>query len=216
MSYRIGVFDSGVGGKYFVDGVSKRFPDAEVVYKEDKENLPYGDKSPQELLELTLPIFREFEDEGCDAVLVACNSVTTNIISELRAELSVPLVGVEPMIKPAAKKTQTGVIMVCATPATLNSQRYAELKRQFAENVEVIEPDCSNWAKMIEDNREDELELIKLVQEAALEDADIILLGCTHYHWIEDLLNELSGETIEVMQPTEPVLDQLERVLKEN
>ncbi len=212
---KIGVFDSGVGGRSFVSALQERFPEAEILYKEDGENLPYGDKTPKQLFDLTLPIFRQFEQEGCAAVLVACNTVTTNIISELREKLTIPLVGVEPMVKTAASLTRQGVIAVCATPATLRSQRYAQLKKDHAASVRVIEPDCSNWAYMIENNRENELALEQLVKSLKAEGADIIVLGCTHYHWIEEDLRNFAGPDIQVIQPIEPVLDQLERVMRD-
>ena len=213
---KIGIFDSGVGGKSFILAVQKRFPEAEIVYKEDVENLPYGDKTPEQLFSLTLPIFQQFEAEKCDAVLVACNTVTTTIINRLRESVSLPLVGVEPMIKPAANMTRTNVIAVCATPATLASKRYSYLKQEYASKVRVIEPDCKNWAAMIEQNRSNELQLAELMIDLKNRSVDIIVLGCTHYHWIESELKDLAGEDMQVIQPIEPVLNQLERILKEN
>lgn len=212
---KIGVFDSGVGGRSFVSAISSRFPDSEIIYKDDSENVPYGDKSPDELLKLTLPIFHEFEQEKCDAVLVACNTITTNIISELRQNITIPLVGAEPMIKPAAEISKTRVIAVCATPATLSSKRYAFLKEQYGSGTTIYEPDCSNWAYMIENNRQNELELKNTVDDLGSKNVDVIVLGCTHYHWIEDELRLLSAPEIQVIQPIEPILNQLERVLTE-
>ncbi len=213
---KIGVFDSGVGGKSYVATLHNRFPGAEIVYKEDKKNIPYGSKTPELLKKLTVPIFKQFEAEGCKAVLVACNTITTNIIDDLRAMMSIPLVGVEPMIKPAVKMSKTHVIAVCATPATLKSKRYNWLKAQYAENVRVVEPDCSQWASMIEDNLQSELNLQELVQQLRKEKVDVVVLGCTHYNWIEDELRKIAGPNMQVIQPIEPVLDQLERVLKES
>jgi glutamate racemase len=190
-----------------------RFPDAEIIYKDDRDNLPYGNKSTEELLSLTLPIFKEFEFENCDAVLVACNTITTNIISQLRESTKVPLVGVEPMIKPASEISKSRVIAVCATPATLSSNRYLWLKNEYAEGLMVVEPDCSNWAQMIENNMQNELQLKNMIDTLRLNKVDVIVLGCTHYHWIEYELRELAGPDIQVIQPIEPVLNQLERVL---
>jgi glutamate racemase len=212
---KIGIFDSGVGGQTFVSAIEKTYPSSEIVYKDDKENLPYGDKSPEELLRLTLPIFKEFENENCDAVLVACNTITTNIISELRQELTIPLVGAEPMIKTAATTTKTKNIAVCATPATLKSKRYSWLKEQYADGVAVVEPDCSNWAYMIEHNRKNELDLRSMIEDLRVKDVDVVVLGCTHYHWIEAELREMGALDIQVIQPIEPILDQLGRVLRD-
>lgn len=213
---KIGLFDSGVGGRSFIVPLMERFVGAEIVYKEDVKNIPYGNKSPDTLLQLTIPFFKEFEVEKCDAVLVACNTVTTNIIHELRSEVNIPLVGVEPMIKPAALLSKTGVIAVCATPGTLGSDRYAFLKNRYAPATTIIEPDCGNWASLIEHNRENEIQLEAMVNELRENHVDVIVLGCTHYHWIEEELRRIAGPGIMVIQPVEPVLDQLERVLANN
>jgi glutamate racemase len=210
---KIGIFDSGVGGQSFVDAVKLRFPLVEIIYKDDKENVPYGNKNPAELLTLTLPIFRQFEADGCDAVLVACNTITTNIIQGLRREISVPLVGAEPMIKPAAAKSITRKIAVCATPATLRSKRYTWLKQQYADGVSIVEPDCSNWAYMIEHNRKNELDLHSMIEDLRAKNVDVVVLGCTHYHWIEEELREIGSPDIQIIQPIEPILNQLENVL---
>jgi glutamate racemase len=210
---KIGIFDSGVGGQSFVDALKVRFPTAEIVYKDDKKNVPYGDKTPVELLALTLPVFRQFEAEGCDAVLVACNTVTTNIIDDLRREIQLPLIGVEPMIKPAAAMSKTKNIAVCATPGTLGSKRYGWLKEQYAIGVKVVEPDCSGWSYMIEYNRKNELDLRSVVEDLRAKNVDVVVLGCTHYHWIEEELQALANPDMQVIQPIDPILDQLEKVL---
>lgn len=213
---KIGLFDSGSGGRSFIAPILERFPGAEVIYKEDVKNLPYGTKTPQELLTLTVPFFHDFEAEGCEAIVVACNTVTTNIIHELRSEVTIPLVGVEPMIKPAALLSKTGVIAVCATPRTLKSDRYAFLKQRYAPATQIVEPDCSNWASLIENNQTNELQLEKMIESLRQENVDVIVLGCTHYHWIEEELQHLAGPGMMVIQPIEPVLDQLARVLATN
>lgn len=103
---KIGVFDSGVGGMSVVRAIQKALPDLEVIYKDDKAHVPYGSRSVEEIHGFVTPIFRSFIDEGCQVIVVACNTVTTNLISELRQEFSVPLIGMEPMVKPAAQATK--------------------------------------------------------------------------------------------------------------
>jgi glutamate racemase len=213
---KIAIFDSGVGGLSFKRAITNRFPKAQVVYFEDKENIPYGDKSKEKLLELTLPIFKNIDNQHFDAILVACNTVTTNIINKLRESIKTPIVGVEPMLKPGAQLTKTKVIAVCATPATLNSERYSFLRRNYTSKLVVVEPDCSEWAYMIENNRKNELKLKEMVDELKQKKVDVLILGCTHYHWIEKELKDLSGSDIKVIQPIEPVLNQLERVILES
>ncbi len=212
----IGVFDSGVGGLSVANAIEKSIPQAKVVLREDKKNLPYGNKTPEQLLVLVLPILEEMISDGCEVIVVACNTVTTNVIDELRQKLQVPLVGMEPMIKPASEITKSGVIAVFATPATLRSKRYVWLKNEYAKNITVVEPDCSKWALMIEQNNIHQNIIQKNVDEAVAAGADVIVLGCTHYHWIEDEIRSIIGaRSVELLQPEEPVLKQLTRVLEQ-
>ncbi len=210
---KIGVFDSGVGGKAVAAAISRALPNHEIILREDKENLPYGTKSPEKLLELVLPILQQMVEQGCRVIVIACNTVSTNIISELRKELKVPLVGMEPMVKPASQLSSTGVIAVFATPATLKSQRYTWLKNEYCKKVAVIEPDCSDWAQMIENKQINRDKIAKIIKHCLQKKADILVLGCTHYHWIEQTVMEIAGSRARVIQPEEPAIKQLKRVL---
>jgi glutamate racemase len=140
MAAKIGVFDSGVGGQSVAKAIKKALPDAEVIVREDKKNLPYGNKTPEELLDLVLPILNMLSKE-VDVIVVACNTVSTTLINRLREKISIPLIAMEPMVKPAAEQTKTKVITVCATPTTLASERYKWLKNEYAKDVKVLEPD---------------------------------------------------------------------------
>lgn len=210
---KIGVFDSGVGGRAFVDAIAAGVPDAEIVYRTDKANLPYGTKTKTQLHNLVLPILQSMVADGCGVIVIACNTVTTILIEDLRDELSIPLIGVEPMVKVASQKTQTGVIAVCATPATLASDRYDRLKQTYAKDLSVLEPDCSKWALMIENNQVDVGSITQLVEAVCTKGADVIVLGCTHYHWIEDLITQASKGKALVIQPEVAVVRQLRSVL---
>jgi glutamate racemase len=212
-SMKVGVFDSGVGGLAVAKAVQKALPDYEVIYRNDKQHVPYGTRTPEEILSFVVPIFQGMVDEGCEAIVVACNTVSTTLISQLRERFSIPLVAMEPMVKPAAAKTKTGVIAVCATPATLASARYKWLKDTYAQGVKVIEPDCSDWATMIEHDNVEESKVRDRIEEACDEGADVIVLGCTHYHWIEDLIQGIAAKRAVVVQPERPVIKQLKRVL---
>lgn len=213
LKVKVGVFDSGVGGLSVVNAIKQELPELEIIYKDDKRHVPYGTRGIEEIHDFIRPIFQEFIDEGCQAVVVACNTVTTNLISELRDEFRLPMVGMEPMVKPAAGRTKTGVIAVCATPRTLASERYTWLKQEYAKDLEVLEPDCSTWAMMIENNRLERDKVAKTIEDAMKQGADEIVLGCTHYHWIEELIKELTAGRAEVMQPEKPAIEQLKRVL---
>ncbi len=210
---KIGVFDSGVGGQSVANAIKRALPDHEVLLREDKAHVPYGLKQPAEILQLVIPIFQDLVDSGCAVIVVACNTVTTTLIHELRRHFSVPLVAVEPMVKPAAAMTKTGVITVCATPTTLTSARYAELKDTFARGITVLEPDCSDWAAMIEENRISRNAIEMMVQKALKQHTDVIVLACTHYHWIESDIKNVTGNKAAVLQPEGALIGQLKRVL---
>ncbi len=212
---KIGVFDSGVGALSLVNAIKKELPDLEIIYRDDKQHLPYGTKEIEEIHSFVKPIFQSLIDESCRVIVIACNTVTTNLAARLRAEFPVPMVGMEPMVKPAAANSKSRVIAVFATPRTLQSQRYAWLKEQYAKGAEVLEPDCSDWASMIEDNMVNHDKIKKIVDEVCEAGADQIVLGCTHYHWIEQEINDLTKGRAEVIQPEKPVIEQLKRVLKE-
>lgn len=213
MGYKIGVFDSGVGGLSVVNAIKKELPDLEIIYKEDKQHVPYGSRSVEEIHGFVKPIFQEFIDENCQAIVVACNTVTTNLIGDLRKEFNIPIVGMEPAVKPAATATKTGIIAVCATLRTLASKRYAWLKNEYAKDIKVIEPDCSDWAVMIETNTLDREKVANTIVDVINKGADQIVLGCTHYHWIEGIIKETAAGRAKVIQPEKPVIKELKRVL---
>lgn len=210
---KIGVFDSGVGGRAVANAIKKAFPDADILLREDKKNLPYGNKTPEQLLELVAPILKQMVADGCQIIVVACNTVSTNIIEPLRRRIDVPLIALEPMVKPASQRTSSGTIAVCATPATLRSKRYAWLKQAYAADKTVLEPDCSDWASMIEADKVDVQNIQERIGDVLDKGADVIVLGCTHYHWIEKEIERLCVGRAVVIQPEEPVVAQLTRVI---
>jgi glutamate racemase len=188
-------------------------PDTEVLLRQDKEHVPYGLRVPKEIMGFVVPIFQSMIDEGCQVIVVACNTVTTTLIEELREHFSLPLVAIEPMIKPAAELTKTKVIAVCATPTTLASPRYAWLKQEYARGITVLEPDCSDWSAMIEKQQIDETTVAKRINEVLDKNADVIVLACTHYHWIEEEIETLAAGRARVIQPEAAIIEQLKRVL---
>jgi glutamate racemase len=212
---KIGVFDSGVGGLSVANAIKMALPRHKVILRQDKRHLPYGTKSPDQLKHFVLPIIESLVEEGCRVVVIACNTVTTTIIPWLRKQLRVPLVGIEPMVKPAAERTKSKVIAVCATPATLDSARYKWLKDTYARGVQVLEPDCGDWTRLIETNQIDRGHVHDQIDSVCQAGADQIVLGCTHYHWIEDIVSEVAAGRAEVIQPEQAVIKHLKRVLEQ-
>ena len=210
---KIGVFDSGIGGLSVAMAIERALPNDEVVWVSDRAHVPYGDKTPEQVHGFVLPILQKLERDGCEAIVIACNSVTTTLIETLRKEIHVPLIGIEPMVKPAATLTKSNIIAICATPMTLASKRYAHLKETYAHGIKVLEPDCAQWAYMIEQSKVNEAIIAKEIDEMCVAGADAIVLGCTHYHWIERTIKRLVAGRAAVLQPEQAVVAQLKRVL---
>lgn len=211
---KIGVFDSGIGGLSVAKAIEAALPDASVVFVNDLAHMPYGSKPPQEVLGYVVPILEDLVNQGCQVLVIACNTVTTTLITELRSQFSVPLIGIEPMVKVAAQKTKSNVIAVCATPTTLASSRYQWLKQQYASDLTVLEPDCSDWSAMIEQDQVDQERIKQQVLEVCDSNADIIVLACTHYHWIEEQIQTAAAGRAIVIQPEQAVIAQLKKVIK--
>ena len=210
---KIGVFDSGKGGRSVAKAIEQALLDNEVIFVDDHEHLPYGTKPPEEVLGYVVPILEDLVQQGCQVIVIACNTVTTTLIGELRGRLPVPLIGIEPMVKPASAMTKSKVIAVCATPTTLASQRYHWLKEKYTKGIQVLEPDCSDWTSMIEANQVDRNKIYRRINAVCELGADVIVLGCTHYHWIEDLIKEIANNRAAVIQPEPAVVEQLKRVM---
>lgn len=212
---KIGVFDSGLGGLSVAEAIKKALPNNDVIFMSDRTHMPYGDKPLAQVREFVLPVLQKLVSQGCDCIVIACNTVTTNFIEELREQLPVPLIGMEPMVKPAAEQTKTGTIAVCATPRTLASPRYEWLKQTYAADKTVLEPDCSQWAYMIEHNQVNEAAIATQIDQLCDAGADVIVLGCTHYHWIQEKIQSMAQDRALVIQPEQAVIKQLKRVLDE-
>lgn len=215
MKHKIGVFDSGVGGLSVANAIEKALPNVEVLFVNDAEHVPYGTKTPEIVYSYVLPILKKLVKDGCDVIVIACNTVTTTLIKKLRDEIKVPLIGMEPMVKSAALQTHSGIIAVCATPATLASERYEWLKDTYAKDIAVIEPDCSRWSEMIETEKIDRDFIATQIKDICNQKADVIVLGCTHYHWIEDEIRTLAEGRALVLQPEQNVIRRVVNTLEE-
>ncbi len=203
---KIGVFDSGIGGKAIAETLAKDFPKADIMYVHDSEHVPYGGREQEEIIQLTETAIKPLLASDCDCIVLACNTATAAAIEYLRAKYpDQKFVGLEPMVKPAVAVTKTGTIAVFATPYTLSSERYLNLKKQFAGNTTILEPDCSAWASMIEQDAVDEAHIEQTVDDSIENGADVIVLACTHYHWIKDLIvTRANGQAI-VIDPSEAI-----------
>jgi glutamate racemase len=210
----IGIFDTGFGGQYAAHELAALRPDDTFTVVDDKAHLPYGLRTEREIIDLTDKAIQPLLS-SCDVIVIACNTATTIAINRLRKmHPDMPFVGFEPMIKTAARATQTGKIAILATPATLRSSRYQQLKQQWAEGVRVAEPDCSTWAGAIEAQTFDKATAVTLAKQLADGDVDVISLACTHYLYLQAAMQKAVGAKARILSPLTAVNSQINRVLK--
>jgi len=219
-SLPIGVFDSGVGGLSILEKIHQLLPDEPLIYVADSANAPYGPKGDDYIISRSCEIVDFFIDQPVKAVVVACNTATASAVSTLRENYSVPIIGMEPAIKPAAELSRAGIIGVLATEGTLASDKFVDLKSQFDGQVEIINIPCPGLVEHIEQVNLDEAAITALLQEYILplkaKGVDTLVLGCTHYTLIIEQIREVAGEAIAIVDTDDAVARRLASVLVEN
>lgn len=214
----VGVFDSGVGGLSVLREIRARLPGESLIYLADSGHVPYGEKSQAFIRERCQVIARFLLERGAKALVVACNTATAAGIVELREHYpDLPLVGMEPAVKPAARATRSGVVGVLATTGTLQSAKFAALLDRFASDVRVVTQPCPGLVECIEAGALDAAHTRKLLEGfvAPLLEAgcDTLILGCTHYPFIKPLLREMLPDDISLIDTGEAVARRLEALL---
>lgn len=213
----IGVFDSGLGGLSVLAALVETLPQADFAYYADTAHVPYGNKSEAQIQCRVLAIGDYLATQGCELLVVACNTATAAAVQALRAaHPGIPVVGVEPGIKPAAQDSMSGRIAVLVTEATANSQRLRHLIRDHAGQVEVFVEPCPGWATHVEMLQLDDPALATDVRarvEPLLEQGvDRIVLGCTHYSFLAPLLREVAGTRAQLVDVAAAVARQTQRL----
>ena len=183
----IGLFDSGVGGTSIWREIHELLPFEDTIYLADSKNAPYGQKSKEEIIDLSIKNTELLLNQNCKIVVVACNTATTNAIKELRAKYDVPFIGIEPAIKPAALNSQQHVIGILATQGTLNSELFHQTAEKF-HDTKIIEQIGHGLVSLIENGEINSPEMNKLLHnylEPMIEaNIDYLVLGCSHYPYL--------------------------------
>ena len=213
----IGVFDSGLGGLSVLAAIAHALPRADLVYLADTAHVPYGEKTDGFITGRVLAIGRHLADAGCTLLVVACNTATTAAIQALRDHLpDVPVVGVEPGVKPAAQSSVARHIAVLATEATARSQRLAHLIRAHADGSRVEVVPCPGWATHVETLQPDtpafRTEVAAKVEPLLAAGADRLVLGCTHYAFLMPLIEPLLRGRAELVDVAAAVARQVLRL----
>ena len=212
-----GVFDSGSGGLSVLREIRKTLPLGRYIYYSDNAHCPYGEKSQQYIIDRSRAITDELLARGADSIVVACNTATAAAIATLRAEYSVPFVGMEPAIKPAALGTRTGVIGVLATAGTLGSSKYLDMRGLYGSNVRIAEHVGKGFVELVEglelEGPRAEEAVRASLQPLLDEGADIIVLGCTHYPFLLPVMQKIAPEGVRFIDPAPAVARRLSDVL---
>ncbi len=216
-SNAIGVFDSGVGGLTVLRALRALLPAENFIYVADSAHMPYGEKSRHAIEARARVIAGFMLQRGAKALVVACNTATAAAVAALRSAYPVPIVGMEPGVKPAAQLTQSGVIGVLATPGTLASGKFAALLQRHAGAAQVVVQACPGLVEHIERGDIDGLQTRALVQryvEPLLErGADTLVLGCTHYPFVAKLIRDAAGPAVKLVETGAAVARELKRRL---
>ena len=201
-----------------MDEALRQLPQHDYIYLADSANAPYGEKSSEWITARSLALCKHLASKGCDAIVVACNTATAEAIKQIRAELDIPIVGVEPGIKPAAMQSQNGIVGVLATEATLKSDKFNALLATLPDHCRFIKQAGAGLVPLIEAGKADSEETLELLGKhlVPILDAgsDTLVLGCTHYPFLKRSIRKLLGDSITLIDTSDAVVRQLKRVLE--
>ena len=216
----VGVFDSGIGGLSVLQEIHALLPHENLIYVGDSAHAPYGDRSADYVRKRSQQIADFLLDQGVKTIVIACNTATAEAASLLRETLDIPVIGMEPAIKPAAQLSKSGVIGVLATQRTINSKRLLGLTERYASNKKVLAQACPGLVEQVESGdlgSEITLNLLRKYIDPLLEKgADALILGCTHYPFLLPAIRKITGDKIEILETGRPVALHLQRIMQQN
>lgn len=215
----IGVMDSGVGGISVLKHIHALLPHENLMYVADSKYAPYGNKTADEITSRCFEIADFLIAKHVKALVVACNTATAAAIDAMRAKYALPIIGMEPAVKPAAAATKNGIIGVLATVGTLKSAQFAALLESYGRNVKVVTQGCVGLVECIERGELDAPATKELIRQYTVpllgENADTIVLGCTHYPFVKYVIQEIVGEDVTLIDTGAAVAKQLKNKLEE-
>lgn len=218
--FPIGIFDSGIGGTSILKEIQVLLPYENTLYLSDSKNAPYGQKSVDEIIALSIKNTEFLLKNNCKIIVVACNTATTNAIKVLRENYEIPIIGIEPAIKPAALQTKNKTIGILATKGTLNSSLFTATSSILHKEIYIIEQVGEGLVELIENNQlySDEMtKLLKTHLEPFIKrNIDCLVLGCTHYPYLIPQIKEIIGSEISIIDSGEAVARQTKKVLENN
>ena len=217
-NYPIGLFDSGIGGISIYNEMKNYLPAESTIYIADNLNAPYGKKTKDEIIQLSINNTQKLIDLGCKLVIVACNTATTNAIEVLRKKFNIPIVGIEPSIKPAMLETKTNNIGVLATEKTLSSDLFQKTSSRFSKGINIHEQIGYDLVRIIEENGINEellnLKLKGYIQPMLKYNIDHLVLGCTHYYFLRGILRSILPREVKILDSSKAVIKRVQNLLE--
>lgn len=213
----IGIFDSGLGGLSILSEIHKLLPNEDIIYYADSKNAPYGEKSKDKIIELSIKNAEFLLEKSCKMIVVACNTSTTNAISVLRQKFEIPFIGIEPAIKPAAIRSESKQIGILATKGTLSSDLFAQNLKKIGRKSKVIEVVGKGIVEAIENNTTNSLEFLdklnKQLNPLIQSNIDHLVLGCSHYPLITKEIQNNFDKKVKIIDSGFAVAKQTKNVL---
>lgn len=216
----IGIFDSGLGGLTVLKEIHQLLPDEDFIYVADSAHAPYGDRSADYVRKRSQLIADFLVQKKVKAIVIACNTATAEAANQLRDTFDIPIIGLEPAIKPAAKLSKNGIIGVLATQRTISSERLLGLTERYAQDKKVLAQACPGLVEQVESCKLSDATTDRLLEKYILplleQGADALILGCTHYPFLLPAIRKITRNEIEILETGKPVAEQLKRILKKN
>lgn len=216
----IGVFDSGVGGLSVLREIRRELPAEDLIYVADSAYAPYGDRPEEYVRGRAIAVMEFLRGQGAKAVVVACNTATGIAVDALRSRYTEPIVAIEPAVKPAAAQTRSKVVGVLATTQTLAGHKFAKLVSTHAGDVEVLTQACPGLVEQVERGALASASTRSLVEQYLRplldKGADTIVLGCTHYPFVSDVIRDVAGPAVGIIDSAGPVAREVRRRLHVN
>lgn len=220
MDKPIGVFDSGIGGLTVLRELIHSLPDEDFIYLADNKNAPYGDLSEKRIIELSKKNTNYLVELNCKLIVVACNTATAAAIKELRNLFQIPIVGLEPAIKPACLNTKTGNVGVLATKGTFRGNHFKNTSQKYKDYVKLHLQVATGLVELAEKgdfNSKSAYDIVKCnLEKFENKDIDQIVLGCTHYPFFIDIIQKIAGENVKIIDSAEPVAKRTKDLLMIN
>ena len=211
----VGVFDSGIGGISTLREMIRELPEERFIYYGDMAHAPYGTKTTEEVTECVRGVVNHLTKKNIKALVIACNTATGAAAAKLRSELTIPVVGMEPALKPASKARKNGCVLVLATPLTLHQEKFENLMKQYGEGA--VKVPCPGLMEIVEaDDGDAALHYLQeLFSRFDVNQVDAVVLGCTHYVFLREMIRDLLPERIAITDGNAGTARQLRRVLAE-